>query len=148
MGINEQFFEFYSERSNYNLVYDGVEQWFAPQNGGSATHNGCAAFCSTALQHVVPTMPHEMMAQGLADVLLKRGWKKVTDPKLVKPGMIIVTEDNPEYPGYAAHIFMIASEIDVHGYGVAIDNQAFKYRRNISVAGAKTPWHYALKCPV
>jgi hypothetical protein len=146
--INEKLYEYYSVRGNYNAVYDDVEQWFAPKNDGSATHNGCAAFCSTAIDHIGVDVPHTMMAQSLADILIARGWRKVTNPSLVKRGFILVTQDNPEYPGYAAHIFVLGSSIDVHGYALAIDNQGFMYRRNITVTGAKTPWQYALECPV
>lgn len=144
--FNKKLFDFYSVKKNYDAVYNDVMDWFV----NHSTENACAAFCSTALRHLgldIPFGPVSLLAQGLADHLITRGWKKITSGPDLLPGDVIVTQDAPSDPGYAAHIWVLGSKMDSSGFGVAIDNQGFLYRRNITAAGPKTPWHYGLRAP-
>jgi hypothetical protein len=144
-SVNQRLYDFYSTPEGYAAVQAKVAEWFAPQNGGSSTHNGCAAFLSTALNISGYDVPYTMMAQILADELIAKKWQKVAVKDLL-PGDVIVTQDNPEYPGYAAHIFMTAGWADQSQlYCYAVDNQqTVHYARNLG-PGPKTPMAYALR---
>lgn len=146
-SLSQELFDYYSVRSNYDSVDADVMGWFG-------THtNGCAAFCSTALRHIGVNVPHtngtngyniSTVAQSLADWLEQQGWERITDVNLILPGNIVVTQDDIEYPGFAAHIWVTATKVN-EGFSMAIDNQGFMYNRNVSAQGPKTPWKYALR---
>lgn len=152
--VNQKLLKFYSTDAGYKQVYIDVMSWYG------TTSNGCAAFVSSALRAVGVAVPHgngtngydvSLVAQSLAEWLLEQGWQKITKSADLQPGDIIVTKDNPEYPGFAAHIFMFVDwETKTDGTGVCIDNQGFTHARNIvgSAEYSYTPWSYALRSNV
>ena len=147
-NVNKNIYEFYCSQAGYAKVSQEVLNWFAPINDGSATHNGCAAFLSTALRMSgYKAVENTTLAQALAERLIALGWSRVT-MKNLQMGDIIVTEDAPEWPGYAAHIFMFAGwENQAQAICTAVDNQSVEpYPRNLGL-GPKTPMNYALRCP-
>lgn len=145
--IPERLMAYYGKKVNYDAVYKEVMGWYG------TTSNGCAAFMSTALRDIGIQVPHGVGRAGddislvtldLADWMLDQGWTKVTDTAALVPGDVCFSQDDPAYPGYPAHVYMLATKIEA-GFAQVVDNQGFMYSRNITSSGPKTPFHYALR---
>ena len=150
-NFHAKLLEYCTNKDNYIKVGNEVLQFYP-----DGTSNGCAAYCSQFLRDVGLAVPignnaqgynTSLVAQSLAEWLIGQGWQKNTIASKVGLGHVIVTKDDLQWPGFAAHIYIICSEIDASGYALCTDNQGLKYRRNITTQGPKTPWAYSLSAP-
>lgn len=152
---NRKAFDFYKVRENYDAVYREVLSFY-PQG----RRNGCVAFMSTALRMSGTPVPLSLLIQGESVSLVTKPfaqylteylkWKKILRPSELRPGDVVLTEDDKNYPGYPAHTYLFygwSSQKD--GIGLVIDNQDFVHERNIFGYGTYnfTPFAYALRSP-
>lgn len=153
---NEKLHQFYSQRANYNRVYDNVMRWFG------TTTNACVAFASTALRMIGVNVPQGGIYEGEHVSLVTRpfshylqnelGWTKFTDPNQIKPGDLVFTVDDPDWPTYPAHVFVFHAwtQRDENEWdALAIDNQGYLIERNLIGSGRrnKSPMAYVLRAP-
>ncbi|NBW80220.1 hypothetical protein EBR21_00560 [bacterium] len=150
--VNRQLLSWYNVESNYNQVYKDVLEFY-PQG----RYNGCVAFLSSALRRVGVRVPIQsstesasLVTKPFSNHLEKElGWVRIPDAKLLRPGDIVFTTDNPSYPGYPAHTYVFHSWSNKSsGLALVIDNQDFTHERNIfaNTAGYNfTPFAYALR---
>jgi lysozyme family protein len=147
-SIDQTLLEYATNKENYVKVGNEVLEFYP-----DGTWNGCAAYCSEFLRNIGINVPIKLnadglnislVAQSLAEWLLENGWKK---SKVGVAGMIAVTDAAKSDPGYAAHIWILATDVDSDGYAICVDNQGFKYNRNATVYGQKTKVDYFLTAP-
>lgn len=147
-SINQKLLEYCTDKDNYFNVANEVLKFYP-----DGTSNGCAAYCSQFLRDIGVPVPIKLnadgwnislIAQSLAEWLLENGWQKIA-VKNIMPGDVCVTNDDPQYPGFAAHIFIVTTPVDNTGFALAVDNNSLNYKRNITALGPKTPTRYALR---
>lgn len=153
-NVHTKLFNFYSQRVNYNKVYDNVMGWF-----GTRT-NGCVAFMSTALRMIGVDVPQNGYLDNEPVSLVTRpfsryleeklGWKRFTNPNDLRPGDVVFTQTAPNDPGYPAHTYMFHSWSNkAASVAWVVDNQDFTHLRNIQESGTFnfTPFDYGLRAP-
>jgi hypothetical protein len=151
-GINRQLLSWYAVKSNYDQVYKDVLQFYP-----EGRYNGCVAFLSSALRRIGVRVPIQSSTESASLVTkpfsnhLEKdlGWVRISNAKLLRPGDIVFTTDNPSYPGYPAHTYVFHSWANQSiGLAMVIDNQDFTHERNIfsNTSGYNfTPFAYALR---
>ncbi|NBO38193.1 hypothetical protein EBU99_06390 [bacterium] len=154
-SANRILLSYYSNRNNYDEVYDEVLQFYPP-----GRRNGCVAFMSTALRMSGTAVPLAAYIEGESVSLVTKpfarylqvelGWMKITSANNLQPGDVVLTEDDASYPGYPAHTYMFYGWSNQKaGIAWVIDNQDFIHERNVFGYGTYnfTPFAYALRSP-
>lgn len=128
--------------SQYRAKYQQVK------NTVGFTHNGCAAFASTALRMVGVNIPYMTFAPSLADTLGSAGWIKVKDHRALKPGDLVFTRDwQTTFDGYTNHVFVFAGYAGDTSVGYAIDNQGNGYQRALNNSSKYSVFWFAYRHP-
>lgn len=154
-ALNERLINWYSQRSNYELVLQDVRSFYAP-----VRDNGCVAFVSAALRRIGVAIPlsltnresPSLITRALSQYLEREwAWVRVNSAHQLRPGDIVFTRDNPSYPGYPAHTYVFQGWSQKSlGIALVIDNQDFTHERNIYDNDTPfnfTPFAYALRAP-
>jgi len=155
-GISgSEFAAFFSNEANYNRVYWNVMGWFG------STKNGCVAFASTALRFMGASISIDTIYNGERASLLTRpfssfletrlGWQRIGSSKVLKPGDLVFTVDEPSAPGYPTHVFMHNGYADTaRTISLAVDNQDFTHERALAgdVKKDYSAFAYALRSPL
>lgn len=150
-----EFAAFFSNEANYDRVYWNVMGWFG------STKNGCVAFASTALRFLGASISIDTIYNGERVSLLTRpfssflenrlGWQRIGSSKVLKPGDLVFTVDEPSAPGYPAHVFMHNGYADTaRTISLAVDNQDFTHERALAgdVKKDYSAFAYALRSPL
>lgn len=146
---------YYSDRANYNAVGANVKSWRTDVSKENYTSNGCVAFMSTACRlSKVVDIPNKSDSKGERYWLVTRpfrnyleslGWVRIKDANSLIPGDMLFSQDEPGWDDYPAHVYMLDAWVQKPYTATVIDNQGFKYVRNIASTGNKTPFAYALR---
>lgn len=149
--LNKMVLEYYCQWDNYSKVYDDVMKWFG------TTTNGCVAFMGTALRHVgvaLPTArsndPISTVTHNFSYYLEKRlNWTRLSSMDDLRPGDLIFTMDDPDWPGYPDHVFLFLNWANADQKLVwSVDNQAHTHIRDLTNPKSRyTPFQYALRAP-
>jgi lysozyme family protein len=149
--ITKSLYEFYSKKENYDAVHKNVMNWFG------TTKNACVAFVSSALRLSGYHVPNanldganiSLWTVSFSKYLQNRGWTKSTNPKELKPGDIVFTQEGGFGDGVPAHVYVFTSwDKETNQVAWVIDNQGFTHSRNINKGGGGfnfTPFAYFLR---
>lgn len=144
----------FTSKEHYNRVFNDVADWFAPGNGGSVTSNACVAFQSSNMRLCGLKVPIDAkgtstVTKPFAEYLKNLGWVVIKDPRKLEYGDICFSKDDPDWPGYPAHVFMFWKwDGPAPDYAIIVDNQKmYSKSRNIAASGPNTPFAYALRAP-
>jgi len=133
----KKLYQYYSQKDNYKQVGDDMLETFGVLKAR------CTAFMSTALRNAGFDVPADgydervesisMVTRSLSNHLEhKLGFERVPDFKDLKPGDVVFTTDDEDWPGYPAHTFMFQGWYNKErGLAYAIDNQGFTHVRNL-----------------
>jgi hypothetical protein len=152
-NVNTRLLTYYSQRANYNAVYDDVMGWYG------TTSDGCVAFMSTALRHVGVSIPRTKDESGYNVSLWTASfahylqhdlaWTRIQNPRDLAGGDVVFSLDSPRGSGIPGHVFMFHSWSNLSGgVGNVVDNQGFLHERNIIYGSTEfTAFGFALRSP-
>lgn len=120
--------------------------------------NGCVAYASTALRHVGVAVPERGIIDGDGVSRLTRGfvrflegdlgWRRVTDPRALRPGDLLFTTDVACCPGYPAHVFVFLGWHDRRRRIARIaDNTGYRKARPLAAGRGRDGFAFALRSP-
>ena len=138
--VNGRLDEWYNDAGHYADVRSDVAKFYAP-----VTHNGCAAFMSSALRRIgvaVPMGSDSLAVTSFSAYLANQGWETI-QPADLQPGDVVIAQGH-------VHTFMFHSWKVPGKLAYIIDNQGFRHLRNIghSYGGVSyTPAAFGLRAP-
>lgn len=148
---NRKLFEYYCQWKNYDPVWQDVKRWF-----GSTT-NACVAFMSTALRKIGISLPAprsndpvSTITKDFSTYLERRlSWKRVEKMEDLRPGDLIFTEDDPNWPTYPEHVSMFQNWSNFElKLAWSVDNQGHTHIRDFTNPQSRyTPYKYGLRAP-
>ncbi len=121
----------------------------ARENDPAADHMACTTYVSYALRFSGLNIPVYQTTDGLRDALLKRGWRKTSNPQEMVGGSVMVAQDRAGWAGHPDHMYTLSRFTDRAGFGYIFDNQfgslngvrieGFSHERNITVEDGNPP---------
>jgi hypothetical protein len=115
--------------------------------------NTCVAFASTALRRLGIDVPTDPLETSLVTTPFKN-WlednvklSSINNANSLKPGDICFSKDDPDWPGYPAHVyFFIEYNPEDTGAAYVVDNQGKNHVRNLdSGSPYRTPFAFAFR---